>query len=81
MRRGIGGERGQLSVVHDFGDLVFQLAALQKLEIENFQAARKLEEVVEKGELLLQQVQTALSDIAQTQLKMQALENQQDGTT
>ena len=57
-------------------DLVclFQAASLQRLEAENQEAARKLEEVVSKGETLLTQIQQALHDIAQSQLQAQALE-------
>lgn len=55
--------------------LSLQLASLKKLEIENQDAAHKLEEVVHKGELLLDQTQQALHDIAQSQLKSQALES------
>ena len=51
------------------------MSALQRLECENDSAARNLEEVVASGEQLLEQIQSALSDIAQTQLKLQALEN------
>ena len=51
------------------------MSALQRLEGENDSAARNLEEVVASGEQLLEQIQSALSDIAQTQLKLQALEN------
>ena len=51
------------------------MSALQRLEGENDSAARNLEEVVATGEQLLEQIQSALSDIAQTQLKLQALEN------
>ena len=51
------------------------MSTLQRLEGENDSAARNLEEVVASGEQLLEQIQSALSDIAQTQLKLQALEN------
>lgn len=53
------------------------MSALQRLEVENDTAARSLEQVVTSGEELLDKIQTALSDIAQTQLKLQALENQE----
>lgn len=51
------------------------MSALQRLEGENDTSARNLEQVVASGEQHLDQIQTALSDIAQTQLKLQALEN------
>lgn len=40
-----------------------QVASLQKLELENREAAEQLEEVVKRGEALLERVQEALSDI------------------
>ncbi|XP_068129053.1 mediator of RNA polymerase II transcription subunit 21 [Hyperolius riggenbachi] len=46
-----------------------QAASLYKLEEENHAAAACLEEVVCKGDLLLEKIQTALADIAQSQLK------------
>lgn len=55
------------------------MSALQKLELDNDVAARSLEQIVKKGEDLLEQIQQALSDIAQTQLMLQALENQEPG--
>ncbi|XP_067929918.1 mediator of RNA polymerase II transcription subunit 21-like [Watersipora subatra] len=54
-----------------------QMSALQRLEVENDQAARNLEKVVKAGEEQLEQIQKALSDIAQAQLTLQALENQE----
>ncbi|XP_064612349.1 mediator of RNA polymerase II transcription subunit 21-like [Liolophura sinensis] len=54
-----------------------QMASLRQLEIENQEAAKKLENVVEKGEALLQQIEQALHAIAQAQLQSQALENGQ----
>lgn len=57
--------------------ITLQMSALQRLEVENDTAARSLEQVVTSGEELLDKIQTALSDIAQTQLKLQALENQE----
>lgn len=52
-----------------------QLASLQKLESENQDAANRLEEIVKKGEELLEEIQLALQDIAQAQLQSQALES------
>lgn len=48
-----------------------QNQSLKRLEIENQEAAVRLEEIVDKGELLLQKIQLALEDIAQAQLDMQ----------
>lgn len=48
-----------------------QNSSLKRLEIENQETAEQLEHVVEKGELLLEKIQTALEDIAQAQLDMQ----------
>lgn len=50
---------------------ILQVASLRRLEQENQLAAERLEEVVRKGELLLEQIQAALSDIAQQQLDIQ----------
>ncbi|XP_022905576.1 mediator of RNA polymerase II transcription subunit 21 [Onthophagus taurus] len=50
-----------------------QLQSLRILENENQEAARNLEEIVAKGQDLLEQIQAALSDIAQAQLEMQHL--------
>ncbi|CAG0919693.1 unnamed protein product [Notodromas monacha] len=46
-----------------------QAASLRTLEKENQEAAKKLEAVVKRGEKLLEQIQTALHDIAQSQLE------------
>jgi mediator of RNA polymerase II transcription subunit 21 len=43
------------------------------LEAENQETAERLEAIVRKGQDLLEQVQAALSDIAQSQLDMQHL--------
>lgn len=48
-----------------------QVASLSRLEQENQEAAEQLEEVVRQGEALLQRIQAALQDIAQSQLDMQ----------
>uniref|UniRef100_A0A224XNH3 Mediator of RNA polymerase II transcription subunit 21 n=1 Tax=Panstrongylus lignarius TaxID=156445 RepID=A0A224XNH3_9HEMI len=50
-----------------------QLQCLRRLEQDNQEAAERLEEVVRKGEALLEQVQGSLADIAQSQLDMQHL--------
>ncbi|XP_046740318.1 mediator of RNA polymerase II transcription subunit 21 [Diprion similis] len=48
-----------------------QVASLSRLEQENQDAAEQLEETVRQGEALLQRIQAALQDIAQSQLDMQ----------
>ncbi|KAJ8670602.1 hypothetical protein QAD02_001861 [Eretmocerus hayati] len=48
-----------------------QVASLSRLEQENQEAAEQLEEIVKQGEALLQRIQAALQDIAQSQLDMQ----------
>lgn len=50
-----------------------QLKSLQALEIENQEAADRLEAVVNQGEQLLQKIQEAQHDIANVQLQCQAL--------
>lgn len=51
----------------------FQLQSLRILEQENQEAAERLEAVVRNGQVLLEKIQAALSDIAQAQLDMQHL--------
>lgn len=51
----------------------FQLQSLRILEQENQEAADRLEAVVKNGQILLEKIQAALSDIAQAQLDMQHL--------
>lgn len=51
-----------------------QASSLQKLEKDNQEAAQKLEDVVQQGEAILQEIQSALHDIAQSQLEIQKLE-------
>jgi len=48
---------------------------LRRLEQENQESSQRLEETVKRGEALLDQLQTALQDIAQSQLKMQCLQS------
>ncbi|KAK3083706.1 hypothetical protein FSP39_001771 [Pinctada imbricata] len=55
--------------------LDLQLASLKKLEEKNQEEARHLEDIVSKGEILLDQIQEALRDIAQCQLRCQAMES------
>lgn len=57
-----------------------QVASLRLLEQENQEAAEKLEEIVQRGQELLEQIQAALSDIAQAQLDMQHLSKAQNLT-
>ncbi|PSN52929.1 Mediator of RNA polymerase II transcription subunit 21 [Blattella germanica] len=51
-----------------------QVASLRRLEQDNKEAGERLEEVVRRGESLLEQIQAALADIAQSQLDMQHLQ-------
>lgn len=46
-----------------------QAASLRQLEEENHDAAARLEEVVYRGDMLLEKIQSALADIAQSQLR------------
>nr|CAD7401656.1 unnamed protein product [Timema cristinae] len=55
------------------------VASLRHLEQDNREAGEQLEDVVRRGEALLEQVQAALADIAKSQLDMQHLVA--DGTT
>lgn len=54
--------------VHD-GGFPLKAASLYRLEEENHEAAARLEEVVFRGDVLLEKIQSALADIAQSQLK------------
>jgi len=51
-----------------------QSASLEKLEEENRESALKLEQAVKQGTAVLNEIQSALHDIAQAQLEMQKLE-------
>ncbi|RWS16086.1 mediator of RNA polymerase II transcription subunit 21-like protein [Dinothrombium tinctorium] len=51
-----------------------QASHLRRLEAENQEAAQRLEETVKRGEKLLDQIQKALHDIAECQLRMQCLQ-------
>ncbi|XP_035777721.1 mediator of RNA polymerase II transcription subunit 21 [Anopheles aquasalis] len=59
------------SLPSEESSIELQVQSLQRLEQENKESAEKLEEIVRKGELLLEKIQAALSDIAQSQLDMQ----------
>ncbi|XP_075066609.1 mediator of RNA polymerase II transcription subunit 21 isoform X3 [Mixophyes fleayi] len=50
-----------------------QAASLYQLEEENHAAAARLEETVYRGDMLLEKIQTALADIAQSQLKTRSI--------
>jgi len=51
-----------------------QLASLRRLEQENHETALKLKDVIERGEKLLDRVQSAMTDISQAQIEMQKLD-------
>ncbi|XP_050544095.1 mediator of RNA polymerase II transcription subunit 21 isoform X3 [Daktulosphaira vitifoliae] len=67
------------SLPNDDTSTELQVASLRRLEQENQVSAERLEDVVRKGELLLEQIQAALSDIAQQQLDIQ--QNNDNNTT
>jgi len=50
-----------------------QLASLRRLEQENHETALKLKDVIDRGERLLDRIQSALTDISQSQIEMQKL--------
>lgn len=52
-----------------FLPFILKAASLYRLEEENHEAAARLEEVVYRGDMLLEKIQSALADIAQSQLK------------
>lgn len=54
-----------------------QAASLYKLEEENHEAATCLEDVVYRGDMLLEKIQSALADIAQSQLKTRSVTHSQ----
>lgn len=53
-----------------------QAASLRRLEIDNQEAATKLEDAVKRCEDLLKKVQSILKSVAQSQLKASSLTNQ-----
>ncbi|XP_015923567.1 mediator of RNA polymerase II transcription subunit 21 [Parasteatoda tepidariorum] len=53
-----------------------QEASIKRLDEENKEAARRLEESVRKGEILLEQIRKVLCDIAMSELEMQKSNNQ-----
>lgn len=55
--------------IHTFLPFILKAASLYRLEEENHEAAARLEEVVYRGDMLLEKIQSALADIAQSQLK------------
>ncbi len=62
------------SLPSEESSIELQEASLQKLEKENADAAQKLGDVVKQGEAILQEIQSALHDVAQSQLEIQKLE-------
>jgi len=51
---------------------------LRQLETENQEEAQKLEEAVKRAERLLDQIQKALQDVAEAQLRLQCLKSVDD---
>ncbi|CAB3377498.1 mediator of RNA polymerase II transcription subunit 21 [Cloeon dipterum] len=62
------------SLPSDDNSVEVQVASLRRLEQENQEAAERLQEVVRRGEGLLEQIQAALADIVQCQLDMASLD-------
>lgn len=65
------------SLPSDESTLELQLESLKYLEEENIKAADQLEEIVQRGEVLLEKIQSALSDIAKTQLEAKNLDSKE----
>lgn len=63
------------SLPSDESTLELQIESLRELEEENSKAARQLEEIVHRGEFLLEKIQNALTDIAQIQLESKKLDS------
>ncbi|KAH8241707.1 hypothetical protein KR032_001612 [Drosophila birchii] len=59
------------SLPNEDSSIELQNSSLKRLEMENQETALQLEVVVQKGELLLEEIQSALANIAQAQLDMQ----------
>ncbi|KAH8289882.1 hypothetical protein KR054_003271 [Drosophila jambulina] len=59
------------SLPNEDSSIELQNSSLKRLEMENQETAHQLEIVVQKGELLLEKIQSALENIAQAQLDMQ----------
>lgn len=57
------------SLPNEDGSQELQVQSLKRLEAENQEAYERLEKVVQQGELLLEKIQLALSDIAQSQIE------------
>lgn len=67
------------SLPSDESTFELQLESLKVLEDENTKAADQLEEIVQRGEVLLEKIQSALSDIALTQLEAKKLDSKDTG--
>ncbi|XP_017130982.1 mediator of RNA polymerase II transcription subunit 21 [Drosophila gunungcola] len=59
------------SLPNEDSSIELQNSSLKRLELENQETAHELEEVVRKGELLLEKMQSSLENIAQAQLDME----------
>ena len=62
------------SLPSEDSSLELQANSLNKLEKENDEAAEKLKEVVQQGEAILKEIQSALHDISQSQLEIEKME-------
>jgi len=65
------------SLPSDESTLELQIESLRDLEEANNKAADDLEDIVNRGEVLLEKIQNALSDIALTQLEAKKLDKKQ----
>ncbi|XP_054276811.1 mediator of RNA polymerase II transcription subunit 21-like [Macrosteles quadrilineatus] len=67
------------SLPSDESTLELQIESLRELEEENSKAADRLEDIVQQGEILLEKIQNALTEIAQTQLEARKLDKKEIG--
>lgn len=65
------------SLPSDESTLELQIESLRDLEEENCKAADQLELIVQRGEFLLEKIQSAITDIAQTQIEAKQLDNKE----